>query len=119
MPGGQVTSFLVTEAASHGVKLPQQKTVERYGITVDEWLALLHNQGWCCPVCRKHKGVQWTTDHEHVRGWKAMPPEQRRRYVRGILCRHCNWKVVHSRLTAEQARRIATYLEAYEARRDS
>lgn len=112
-------TYLETEARQRGVKLPSKATAARYGITVDEWLALLHNQGWMCPICTKHRGVQWTTDHEHVRGWKSMPPEERRRYVRGILCRHCNWKVVHSRLTSAQARRIAEYIEAYEARRDA
>jgi hypothetical protein len=116
---GGVTTYLLTEAKQRGIAPPLERTVSRYGITVDEWLALLHNQGWCCPICRKHRGVKWTTDHEHVRGWSKMPPEQRRRYVRGVLCRHCNWKVVHSRLSAEQARRIAAYLEAYEARRDA
>lgn len=40
-------------------------------------------------------------------------------HVRGVLCRHCNWKIVHSRLTADMARRIASYLEAYELRRDA
>ena len=114
-----MTTFLETEARQRGIPLPSKATVTKYGITVDEWLALLHNQGWMCPICQKHRGVKWTTDHEHVRGWSKMEPEERRRFVRGILCRHCNWKVVHSRLTAAQARRIAEYIEAYEARRDA
>lgn len=110
--------YLIMQATQRGIIVPAQRTLDRYGLTQEEWLNLLERQGWCCPICRRHRGVQWVTDHEHVRGWAKMPADQRKRYVRGILCRHCNWKIVHSRLQAEQARRIAVYLEAYEERRD-
>lgn len=106
------------DAKQRGIAVPQPRTCARYGLTVDEWLDMLAGQGWKCPICLKAV-KKFTTDHEHVVAWKKMPPEQRRRYVRGILCIHCNWKIVHSRLTAAQARRIADYLTAYEGRRDA
>jgi hypothetical protein len=109
---------LITNATQRGIIPPTARTLARYGLSQEDWLGMLERQGWCCPICRKHRGVQFTTDHEHVRGWAKMPPEQRRLYVRGILCRHCNWKIVHSRLTAVQAQRITDYLVAYEERRD-
>ena len=106
-------------ARQRGLKVVTAKTTAKYGITLEEWLELLAAQGWACAVCRRHRGVTLTTDHEHVPGWKKMPPEQRRKYVRGILCTHCNYRVVHSNLTAVQAQRIAGYLFAYEGRRDA
>jgi transposase-like protein len=109
---------LLIEATQRGLKVVTPKTCAKYGITQEEWLELLAAQGWRCAVCHRHRGVTFTTDHEHVPGWRKMPPEQRRRYVRGVLCTHCNYRVVHSNLSARQAQRIADYLTLYEARRN-
>lgn len=106
-------------AARHGIRPPSAATLRRYGITADEWLGFLKAQGWRCPVCRKRTGVTWNTDHDHVPGWRKKPPEERARYVRGVLCAFCNYRRVNSRMRAEEARRIADYLAAYEARRDA
>ena len=48
-----------------------------------------------------------------------MPPEERRRYVRGILDSWCNHRRVHSTMGAVEAQRIADYFKAYERRRDA
>lgn len=106
------------QAARLGIHPPSIATLRRYGITADEWLDLLHAQGWICPICERRVPT-WNTDHEHVPRWKHMPPEQRKRYVRGVLCARCNWKFVHSRLPAATVENIARYLRAYEARRDA
>ena len=112
-------SPLELEAARHGVKPPGPATLRRYGLTADEWLALLEAQGWRCPICGKGGArVTWNTDHDHVPGWKNLPPEERKRYVRGVLCAYDNHRRVNSRMSAAEARRIADYLAAYEARRD-
>lgn len=112
-------SALEREAARRGVIPPGAATLRRYGLTVDDWLALLAGQGWRCPVCQKRAGVRWNTDHDHVPGWKQKPPDERRRYVRGVLCAYCNHRRVNSRMSAAEAARIAAYLAAYEARRDA
>lgn len=57
-------------------------------------------------------------DHEHVRGWKELPDEERKRYVRGLLCIRCNWRFLPVGLSGEIATRISKYLAAYERRRD-
>lgn len=106
-------------AARHGIKPPGAATLRRYGLTALEWLGLLAAQGWRCPICLKRSGVTWNTDHDHVPGWKSKTPEERRRYVRGVLCAYCNHRRVNSRMPAVEARRIADYLAAYEARRDA
>lgn len=109
---------LIQEAARHGVTPPGPATLRRYGLTADDWLGLLRAQGWRCPICRKSgAAVRWNTDHDHVPGWKTKPPEERRRYVRGVLCAYCNYRRVPSRMPAAEALRIADYLRAYERRR--
>ena len=111
---------LEREAARLGIKPPGAATLRRYGITAADWLGLLKAQGWRCPVCHKTgAGVTWNTDHDHVPAWKNRPPEERARYVRGVLCAFCNHRRVNSRMSAAEARRIADYLAAYEARRDA
>jgi hypothetical protein len=112
-------SALAAEAARHDVKAPTAATLKRYGLTAAEWLGLLKAQGWRCPICLKRgAGVRWNTDHHHVPRWKTMPPSERRRYVRGVLCAYCNFRRVNSRMPADEAARIADYLRAYETRRD-
>jgi hypothetical protein len=107
-------------AARRGVKPPSTATLRKYGLTVIEWLGLLKAQGWKCPVCHKSgAAVKWNTDHDHVPGWKAMAPELRKRFVRGVLCAFCNYRRVNSRMSALEAQRIADYLAAYEARRSA
>ncbi len=110
---------LLHVAKQRGIHVVTEKTVKKYGLTLLEWLYLLEAQGWACAVCRRWRKMTMNTDHEHVRGWAKMPPEQKRRYVRGVLCTHCNYRVVHSRLTAAEAQRIADYLRLYEERRGS
>ena len=109
---------LERDGARRGIKAPGAATLRRYGLTALEWLELLAGQGWRCPICEKTgAGVRWNTDHDHVPGWKAMPPERRRLYVRGVLCAYCNHRRVNSRMSATEALRIANYLAAYEKRR--
>lgn len=112
-------SSLIGEARRRGVVPPSVATLRRYGLTAEAWLALLAGQGWRCPICRKGSATTlWNTDHDHVPRWKTMPAEERRRYVRGVLCAYCNRRRVNSRMSADEAARIAAYLAAYEARRD-
>jgi hypothetical protein len=107
---------LLAEAEKHEVTPPQQTTLDKYGLTVIEWLQLLAAQGWVCPICERGNR-RWNTDHEHVAGWDKMPPEERKRYVRGVLCWNCNHKIVSNLRHAEVVQRIADYFRAYEKRR--
>jgi len=117
---------LTLEAFQHGITPPASRTLATYGLTQDDWIGLLKAQGWVCPICQQGndrpktgKQALWNTDHEHVPGWAKMPPEERKRYVRGVLCYYCNHRRVNSRMASDEAQRIADYFRAYEARRDS
>jgi len=56
-------------------------------------------------------------DHEHVRSWKSMKPEDRKQYVRGLLCWSCNHYRLARGATVENLRGAADFLEAYGLRR--
>ena len=114
------------EAFHQGITPPAAQTLATYGLTQDEWIALLKAQDWKCPIClqgndRPKTGRQalWNTDHEHVPRWAQMPPEERKKYVRGILCYHCNRRVLGNLRDHEKVQRMADYLRAYHERRSA
>jgi hypothetical protein len=109
---------LVSEALERGVQLPTPPTTEKYGLSLLDWLQILAEQGWVCPPCDKPTpSGRYVVDHEHVRGWKAMPPAQRSLYVRGLLCMVHNRFTLARAMSPEIADRVALYLRRYEARR--
>ncbi len=100
------------------VKLPSKETLKKYGLTSTEWLEMLAAQGGACAVCGKiPPNGRLCTDHEHVKGWKKMPPEQRKMYVRGMLCFFCNHYYCSRAITVSKAENVLTYLRRYEERK--
>lgn len=91
---------------------PSKPTLRKYGLTVDEWRAMLNLQGGVCAVCGTLPASGTLhIDHEHVRGWTKMEPAQRRLHVRGLLCYRDNRFFCSKGMTPARARRIAEYLE--------
>lgn len=60
-----------------------------YGITLAEFNAKLKQQGGGCEVCGM-TDCRLCLDHIHVKGFKKMPPAEKKKYVRGIACFMCN-----------------------------
>jgi hypothetical protein len=89
---------------------------EWYGLTKQEWLAIFERQGNVCAIC-KQGDKRWVTDHEHVRGWKDMPPHERKKYVRGILCMFCNFRILRRGVTVEKLENAITYLKSYNSQK--
>lgn len=101
------------------VSPPTVKTLKKYGLTLVEWTKLLKEQGGVCAICLRVPACgALNVDHVHVRGFKKMTPVERRRHVRGLLCAHCNHRLVNKYLTVETVRKALVYLESYEARSD-
>ncbi len=100
------------------VKVPSKTTLNKYGLTAEEWLAILERQDGVCPVCKQVPTTgRMVTDHEHVKKWRQMPPEQRKLYVRGVTDWFCNHAYLGRGITVERSRNATAYLEAYELRR--
>lgn len=100
------------------IRVPTPATLKKYGYTEEEWRAMLIEQGGVCAICEKapQSGILHF-DHEHVRGWKKMPPEKRKLYVRALICQFCNRFVMARTMTLAKARNIVAVLEAYYKRR--
>ncbi|HHK7736737.1 TPA: endonuclease VII domain-containing protein [Escherichia coli] len=82
----------------------------RYGITADEYNALLQQQGGRCAVCgeyptpgntRAHWDGKLCIDHDHETG-----------RVRGLLCNDCNLAVGYGK-SPDVLRRSADYLQRH------
>ncbi len=113
-------------------KPPRIGTLRKYGLTKEDWVDLCDACGNVCVVCGKpFEDRPVVIDHEHVKGFKArkkrrlngktikvrvMGPEERRKYVRGVIHNYCN-RFVRSWLTLPRARAIVAYLEAFERSR--
>lgn len=97
---------------------PSKATLNKYGMTYNEWLTIFWQQQGKCAVCEKEFkiGQRINVDHVHVRGWKQMTPERRKTYVRGLLCYTCNKFAVMRGMTPDKARNLWMYLRNYEVR---
>lgn len=74
----------------------------RYGITLDEYEAMLAAQGGRCAICGKQAGKRrLSVDHNHATG-----------KVRALLCIGCNVAVGYFELPIREA--VKKYLEAHQ-----
>ena len=60
-----------------------------YGLTVEEYDAMYAQQLGLCRICHR-PFPELHIDHKHVEGFDALPPDEKKRYVRGLLCRDDN-----------------------------
>lgn len=97
--------------------LPTEATARRYGMTLAEWVELLESQGNVCAICKKlPPSGRLVVDHQHVPKWRKMPPTERRKYVRGILCSLCNGKCASRHMTTFKALMTFRYFQAHDER---
>jgi hypothetical protein len=81
----------------------QARKYLKYGMTVEEYEAMLEAQSYCCAIC---DAEEWTTrdgslntDHDH-----------KTNVVRGLLCHSCNVGLGHFRDDPELLQAAAKYL---------
>lgn len=73
-----------------------------YGITLDQYDELLEKQDHKCFICSRHKSefkINLAVDHNHETG-----------EIRGLLCTHCNQRVVGRMKDPAIAYRLYEYL---------
>lgn len=76
--------------------------MRKYGITIEQYDELLEKQNHCCAVCEKYETefkTRLAVDHNHKTG-----------EIRGLLCNHCNHRVVGRWTDGTLLRRAADYL---------
>lgn len=97
------------------VKLPTPATLRKYGLTESDYVSLWDEQGGCCPLCGRafSDEVRPVIDHLHVRLWKRMPSDKRKKFVRGLLCIYDNRRMLPKGMTLEKAERVVAYLKRF------
>ena len=78
-----------------------------YGLSLEEWDRIWVYQGKQCPVCKRapKEGRRPVVDHDHKTG-----------EIRGLLCSHCNQRVIGRGRDAGIFAAAAAYLECPPAR---
>lgn len=105
---------------NQSIQKPKPATLRRYGLSLGEWQTLLDEQHGVCFVCQRLPATgRLCVDHEHVPGWRKMPAERRKLFVRGILCWGCNLRHLAHGITLAKAKNVVKYLERYLLKRDS
>ena len=99
------------------MKYPTEPTLKKYGLEQIDYRMMYEAQGGICPICeKKPKNDNFRIDHEHVKGWKKMPPEKRKLYVRGLVCMFCNRYYLAKAINQTKARNIVKFLDDYAIR---
>ena len=77
----------------------------KYGITLEEYDALLAEQGGACAICRRPPtdGISLHVDHDHKTGAR-----------RALLCFRCNNSLGDLEDDPDLLRRAAAYLDAHD-----
>lgn len=97
-------------AYAKGVRL-----FERYGITLEEYDALVEAQGGLCAICGRKPRYALHVDHDHALERAGIVG---RRNVRGLLCKLCNGRLLPSvRDDVETLNRAIAYLQDPPAQR--
>lgn len=78
------------------------KVKSKYGITQEDYLEMLLNQGGVCAICGE-AGVMLCIDHDHATG-----------KIRGLLCAHCNHGLGKFKDRRDLLARASEYLERSE-----
>jgi len=100
--------------------VPTKKTLDKYGLTADDFVYMLEYQDYKCPICKKTPNpskdgkIRFVVDHFHAKGWKKMPPEERKKYVRGLLCWYDNRYFLSKGITPEKAQALFEYLRRFD-----
>lgn len=68
-------------------------------------------QNGLCKICKCiNDGARLFVDHKHVEGYDLLPPEEKAKLVRGLLCHHCNSFLGYARDNPDVLQRGIDYL---------
>lgn len=74
------------------LKEKNNRLLKTYGITLEDWNYLYDKQQGKCCICKQSPEVcgRLCIDHIHQKGFKKMTSEEKKIYIRGLLCYLCN-----------------------------
>lgn len=104
------------EGRTINIREPLPATLKKYGLSLNDWKEIMSSQGYRCPVCENILEKRTNIDHDHVRGWRKMTDENRRKHIRGVCCFFCNKYYLGRSITIRKSRNVTSYLERFEKR---
>lgn len=81
-------------AENHKEDRREKDLLNLYGITLLEYSEMFENQNGCCAICGRHQSnfkKVLNVDHQHIKDYEKMKSEDKKKYVRGLLCYRCNY----------------------------
>jgi len=90
-------------------------------MNLKDWENLYESQGGKCVICDRNfdEKIRPCIDHLHVKGYKKLSFEKRKKWVRGLLCLYCNRRLVPKGMTANRAYNIYKYLKEFDEKSES
>lgn len=99
------------------MEIPTKITLKKYGLDEKDWVRMYNKYGGrchCC-LCIPPSG-KYYIDHEHLSGYKKLSDRERKSAVRGLLCFHCNRRLLQrGNDNLRKIRNAVSYLERYES----
>ncbi len=102
------------------IRQRERHLLTKYGITVNEYEAMLESQKGVCFICGnppKKGGPRLHVDHLHSKGENKRNPREKRCRIRGLLCWHCNQAIGKFKDDVTRLRKAADYLETWPAQK--
>lgn len=93
-------------------KAKDKSLYETYGITLLKYEEMYDATKGCCYLCDRYYPVLYV-DHRHVVGYKKLPPEEKAKEVRGLLCFRHNKLTIGGLEIDKNAREILERVIAY------
>jgi hypothetical protein len=67
----------------------------QYGLTSEDVARRWDYQGGLCPICWKQLTAKvWVIEHQHVKGFAKLPPGEKAKHFRGLVCGWDNHRVL-------------------------
>ena len=88
-----------------------------YGLTPENHNQLFVNQEGNCAICGRNQSEfkkLLYVDHLHIEGYDDLPPEEKGKYVRGLLCSTCNSAIGLLFDSSSVCYQAGNYIKAYE-----
>jgi|WetSurSiteA1Bulk_404760.scaffolds.fasta_scaffold00089_5 hypothetical protein len=95
----------------------KSKLIKLFGITIDEYYHMFDSQNGRCAVCGRPQSEcsrAFAVDHIHIDGYEKFSIQEKRKYVRGLLCVSCNTALGKLQDDPEILQNAIDYLLSYQ-----
>jgi len=96
---------------SHHMASRKHSLFKNYGITLEEYDAMLLEQGGRCAICKSDKPWGFVAEPKRAKEFFCVDHDHTTREVRGLLCQPCNTGLGNFRDNSDHMRMAIKYLE--------